>query len=476
MRSPKKNWLVWLILFPLIFSVVVDLAPLPKDLAVVWRNYYHSYHEKQYLEEARWLEEAAHWQPWRDSLWESVGAAAEQAGQWNQVISAYQRVHQSGKISKEGEFSLGEAYRQLGKTSEALDIWKELLQKENPPLKTYSALFSLQTARNDLVGGQETLRLWMARVPNNAEASFQLALLKLLDKPSDARSLLQQAILWDAGWGAKAQIIQKHIRNLSENTPPGFQNVIIGRAFASVGNWQLARIAFDRAVQSDAQYAEAWAFLGEADQQVGEDGKTELDRAVELNPKSAIVNGLTALYWRRLGHPERAIPYLYTAAEAEPDTAAWEAEIGNALADMGDLEMALDHYRRATKLEPENSLYWQLLAQYCMINQVYLREIGLPAARQAYTLEPSSAPILDLYGWILYRLEDSVGAERFLQRSQIIDPVYSASYLHLGQIYLEMGHMDKAYLQLRRASELTRPDDEVGKLVQRLLKRYFGGG
>ena len=110
-----------------------------------------------------------------------------------------------------------------------------------------------------------------------------------------------------------------------------------------MGEWQAAAAAFGKATTLEPQNGIAWALRGEAVQHVGESGFDDLTKALELNPQSDIVNGLTAVYYRRQKEYDKAITYLYKAMEDNPNEATWQVEIGNTLAMKGDLSNASVH-------------------------------------------------------------------------------------------------------------------------------------
>ena len=90
--------------------------------------------------------------------------------------------------------------------------------------------------------------------------------------------------------------------------------VIIGRGLGwwTSGRWQ--RQAYRQAVAADGENAEAWAWLGEAEQQLGQDGRAELDQALSLDRKNPIVRSLRGLYWMRQGRPVQALSEYKLAA------------------------------------------------------------------------------------------------------------------------------------------------------------------
>jgi tetratricopeptide (TPR) repeat protein len=229
-----------------------------------------------------------------------------------------------------------------------------------------------------------------------------------------------------------------------------------------------------RAETLNPSYAEAWAFSSEARQQLKQDGLPDLEQALALSPKSAALQALAGLYYRRKGDSQQALQHFMAAAEAEPQRGIWQVEIGSSYADLHNTQKGLEYYQKATGLEPENASIWRLVAQYCLIHDLSVREAGLPAARQAAALAPEDPASADLMGQVMLALGDQASAERFLQQSLEKNADYPAAYLHLGQLYLQQNRLDLAEYSLARAARHVGEDAESILLAQRLLARYFG--
>ena len=184
-------------------------------------------------------------------------------------------------------------------------------------------------------------------------------------------------------------------------------------------NGSLRRAAFESAVKADEKNAEAWAWLGEANQQTGlpEGGSAELEQALALNPNSSTVRGLRGLYFQRTGNFRQALTEFQAAAALEPENPTWFVSMGESYAKLGDLIRALEAYQTATTLAPEDASYWRLLAIFCAQNNVNIKDVGLPAAQQAVVLAKEDADSLDVLGWLLTLAARYEEAERMLTRA-----------------------------------------------------------
>jgi tetratricopeptide (TPR) repeat protein len=248
--------------------------------------------------------------------------------------------------------------------------------------------------------------------------------------------------------------------------------VTIGRALGLVQEWDLSLAAFEKANTLNAENAEAWAWLGEAKQQTGQDGRAELDRAAALDHTSVVVLALRGLYWNRQEkYPQMLAEYLL-AANYEPDNPAWQTELGNAYVKNGDLVAALAAYQHATELAPNESIYWRLLAAFCAENGAHLEDVGLPAAQKAVDLAPDDPPALDALGWVYLSSGRYANAEQILLDVIKRFPDHLPARIHLALTYLAQGNRAAAFDHLTYV-QTADPNGANGETAKQLLKQYF---
>ncbi|MEW5905493.1 MAG: tetratricopeptide repeat protein [Elusimicrobiota bacterium] len=268
------------------------------------------------------------------------------------------------------------------------------------------------------------------------------------------------------------QILRAELNRAFLVDEPAYQFTVSGRALAFLGAWDLAAEAFRRAVEADANYAEAWAWLGEARQQTGQDGRPQLARALLLNPQSASVQVLDGLYWLRQGDPEQAMAAYERAAALEPENAAWQTALGEAAAASGDLAAAIQYHRRAVELAPDDPAAWRALALFCLENSTDVENTGLVAARHLLELAPDDWLTYDIAGRVAVILVAYAEAEAHLTKAIELAPQEAASHYHLALAYLESGQAVLAYDKLQDTLGLD-PDGPYGWQAQRLLEQYF---
>lgn len=318
-------------------------------------------------------------------------------------------------------------------------------------------------------------RFWedaLAQNPNDATAHYQLGLITAITDPDEAVSHLDRAVQLDETLNDPVRELKNTLRRAAFAEEPAYRLVLVGQSLADLGEWDLAKEAFDRATQENPDYSEAWAYLGEARYHTGGDGLTALEKALELNPHAFAANAFMGLYQHRQGKPDLALVYLQTAADIEPDNPSLQEDIAAVLADLGNFTAALAHLDRVTELLPTESHSWQALAQFSLDYDVQVEEVGLHAARQAVLLSPDDPLSQTLLGRAYLLIGTEHYPLRFFTRALELDSNFPDAHLYLGMYYLQYGERENARLHLEKARDLGG-DGSIGTLAQDILDRYF---
>ena len=330
------------------------------------------------------------------------------------------------------------------------------------------------------VGLQATataLQVLIQQQPEEARLHHQLGLLLASYAPGQSLLSLEQAVKLDPSLASVVFPLRDRIAAASAKADPAYTLVAAGQGLASQGEWRLALEAFQRAIQFRPDYAEAWAYLGEAlqHQDQAEAGDTlaqslpALQRAIELDPNSLAAHTFMALYRQRQQQFDQALQSLQTARRLAPNSPVVQAEIARNLALQGDLAAALQAYQLAITQTPGDLSYTRLLIEFCLKYDVEVRSLALPTARRLVNLAPGDPANQDVMAQVLVELGDLANAERFLWRALQADSDYAPAHLHLGVIYLLQGNSARAAQELDQARTLD-PGGPAAQQAQRLLQ------
>jgi tetratricopeptide (TPR) repeat protein len=405
--------------------------------------------------------------PWKSSLWEKAGINALQAGETEDAVRFLNTALDLHAISKEGWHSLGIAHQEQGELASAMEAW----QQATPLAKAYT---SLASAERSLGNTPKAIEDWQAVIvlePENALAHYALGLLLMASAPEQALPELMQAARIDPDLDPTVQGLRTTLNAIqSDNHTVYF--LAAGQALSALGEWDLAAEAFQNAIARDANTAEAWAWLGEAKQHLGQDGGSEIEQAVTLGPDSAIVQGLYGLSLQRQGKPEAALTAFQKAANLEPDNPGWQIALGSAYEQTGDLVAAYGYYFRAVELAPKDASTWRALVTFSVNNDVDAKVTGLPAARELIGLAPDDWHSYDLAGQAEFLQEDYAAAIVYLKKAVQLGPTQAAPALHLALANLQSGDQASAYSYLALAKTID-PNGQYGWQAERLLEQYF---
>jgi tetratricopeptide (TPR) repeat protein len=406
--------------------------------------------------------------PWQPSLWETAGTSARLGGNLPDAITLLTKAAARNAISKNGWVSLGLADQESGDLPAAMKAWRNAL----PMAEAYRYLAQGQRTSGDFPAALDSWHASLLQEPQEASARYQVGLLEMALAPSKALPDLMQAVQLDPKLDATVQNLRGALNAALLSDDRSYQFVISGRALGASGNWDLAGEAFRNAIALRADYAEAWAWLGEAKQQLGQDGSAEIERALAINPDSAMLQSLYGLYLQRHKQPEKALAAFQKAVALQPEEPGWQMALGGAYEQNGNLIAALEHYQRAVALAPGEATAWRALAEFSLRNSVDLAGTGLPAARRLVELVKNDWQADDIAGQILMENADIIGAEALLKKAVELDPTQAAPALHLGLLYLQTDNRASAYSYLNQA-KVFDPDGPYGWQAKRLLEQYF---
>ena len=419
------------------------------------------------------LVQAAQYAPWRKDLWEQAGIYALQDGQHQTAKSYFLRVDNPSDLSTAGLTALGDIAQFEGDLKYAIQLWEEALTAGNGDIELHTRLAEAYQQLGDLDNAIQHLIELVELNPTDSASNYQLGLMLAATQPESALAYLSLAAELDPELSSNTKALTGNIRFARNIDDPSYPLLSAGQSLASIEEWELAEIALSKATQLNPEYADAWAYLGEALQHTDQNGLEELEKALSIDPNSVAANTLMGLYWQRQERYDLALIYLHAAAKLDDLNPALQAEIGNTLGLLGNISAAESHYRRAAALAPNDSTYWRILANYHIKYETKIREEGLAAARQAVIQDPEDPASLDAMAQIYLLLDSPFIARRFLERAIAADDNFAPAHLHLGLIHILEGDTLQAFQQFSIAKTLSPLGSQTAEQATRLLETYF---
>jgi protein O-GlcNAc transferase len=237
-------------------------------------------------------------------------------------------------------------------------------------------------------------------------------------------------------------------------------------SFLSKDDCEKALPYFEKAVESDSNYAEAWAQSGFCNEKLGKHAEAleASKKAVSLRPsaESYFNIGLASFYLKQYKEAEGAYRQSikldpYNAADAY-------YALGLVYRDWGKTDEEIQAYKAAIRLRPDYTVAYERLGSRYLRSKKFSEAIEI--FRQLAALKPGDANAPNNMGEAyleLNRLNDAV--ESFRQSIRL-KPDFGKAYYNLGRTLLALGNRDGA---LEQYTILTNIDPDYAEKLNNLL-------
>lgn len=220
-----------------------------------------------------------------------------------------------------------------------------------------------------------------------------------------------------------------------------------GLSFLSKDDCEKALPYFEKAVESDSNYAEAWAQTGFCREKLGRHSEAieASKKAVSLRPsaESYFNIGLASYYLKN--YREAAENYRQ-AIRLDPYNAAdAHYALGLVYRDWGRPEEEIQAYKQAIKLKPD------YVSAYERLGSRYFRSKKYPEAietfKQLVALKPGDATVPNSIGEAYLEMNLMSDAVAAFRQAIQLKPDFGKAYYNLGKSLLAMGNRDGAVEQ-----------------------------
>lgn len=225
--------------------------------------------------------------------------------------------------------------------------------------------------------------------------------------------------------------------------------LMVGDMWAAVGRDEDAAQAYRRSGLDDAT---GYLRLGDQDRRRGrwDQARRHYEQSLRIAEAAASYSGLGKVLFGQ-GNAAEALVAFRKAARLEPEQSESYLNIGRVSLSLGRVAEALAALERATELEPDRHLSWGLLAQ------AHVDADDLPAAIKAYEKAIRRAPENSEYYnnvGLLYLREGFLEEARRMYRASLVRKPTVSAWFNLGNLHLEEGSFEEAAGAYEKALEL----------------------
>ena len=410
-------------------------------------------------------------QPWRTELWQQAGSAAYAVQDWDSAKMLLTTAAENKALDRQGQQLLAEVLLNSGDTQAGIEQMLILMDEKQLSTQGHRRLYELLLSDFRIEEAEQVAQAWLQKEPRSADAQLFLGLLQLSRDHFEALHNLELASALDGNLQPLVRDLDLAIAQAHLSDDAAYQQLLIGRELANQGHTVYAEILCAQAVKINPQYAEAWAMLGELQQQNGRsDGFEALETAIQLSPESALVQSLMAVYWQRKGDPSQAVTYYQQLTAQQPEEFRWQVELAKATADTGDIPAGYEIILEMQDHFPDEIQALIETANFCAIYGMDVDTVGLSAARDALAQEPESTAAMTAMGNVLFALSDFDSAQRYYQRALDLEPQNAQLHFLLGKVYLKKEQTTLAMYHLELAHALAPNYSVLAVQIERTME------
>ncbi|HKG46922.1 MAG TPA: trypsin-like peptidase domain-containing protein [Pyrinomonadaceae bacterium] len=239
-----------------------------------------------------------------------------------------------------------------------------------------------------------------------------------------------------------------------------------GLSFLSKDDCEKALPYFEKAVESDNNYAEAWAQAGFCNEKLGKHTEAieASKKAVGLRPsaESYFNIGLASFYLKQ--YRDAAEAYRQSIKLDPYNAADAHYALGLVYRDWGKPDEEIQAYKQAIRLRPDYMVAYERLGSRYLKAKKYNEAIEI--FRQLSTLKPGDANAPNNMGEAYFELNKLNEAMESFRQSIRLKPDYGKAYYNLGRTLLAMGNRDAA---LEQYTILTNIDPDWAEKLNAII-------
>jgi|GEM_PF-3432238 len=241
----------------------------------------------------------------------------------------------------------------------------------------------------------------------------------------------------------------------------GIGNETAGRVFTeanrlvSEGDLRRAEEKFLWIIRSMPRNPRSYNNLGNLYFKKGEIDKAGMQyrKALELNSGYLIARVNLAVILLKQGKTEDALQMLQEGLKPYPENAELQNGLGICELRRGNIQKAIQHFRKAIDIQGPNPLFYNNLAYAYAESNDFLNE-ALKLCKDALKAEPQNGIVLDTLGWVYFKRGIFDQSTEYLRKALDLKPGENAVRSHLVTVYRWIGENEKAMSLIKEGSRI----------------------
>ncbi len=245
-----------------------------------------------------------------------------------------------------------------------------------------------------------------------------------------------------------------------------------GEAYKDIGKYDLALADFNKAIGTDAKYAEAYNSRGQLYAMRGDFAGALADflKVIELNPRFDEAHNNIGIIYLIKKDKEKALFYFQKALEIDPKNVEAHTNLGDLYYAQGDFEQALVHFEKVLALNPNSAIGYNKRGLIYGVRQKY--DLALRDFNRSISIDPSNSEAYANRGIIFEQKKMLSEAFENYNKAIALNPKYADAYYGRGNVYANRGRFDQAAKDFSTALKIN-PNHLGAQRSQNLLNRVM---
>lgn len=407
---------------------------------------------------------------------------------YNEALRTYQRAEKHYGLLDEIAYQQQQIYLKLNQLDSAILIAQKLIETNPNEISHVISLGQVLLSNDRMEDCKKLLEEGSQKFQNNDRLFVLLA--EVYRKEGDAKKAI---LTLKTPFSSPALDLNAKIRTLAgyfsmlpnaELNEPLYQLSVAMvdahpnsyRSLAMAGdlcfnldNKEEARSYYNKALAIDGSNYGVWqnVISIDLDLQDYQSAIEHSEEALELFPNQAALyyyNGTAHLVEKNFKEAVRTFNAGKIYASKDPNLKTlFYGQLGDAYNSLGDHQKSDEAYETALAAKPDNDHVLNNYSYFLSLRKKNLDK-ALKMSTQLVEANPENSTYLDTHAWVLYMMEDYKQAHKYLELAVKYDPS-STIIEHYGDVLFQLGEVEEAINQWKKARELSGSSDMLDKKI-----------
>lgn len=375
-------------------------------------------------------------------------------GKVDRAAAALRQMSELDPSNKELKKTLAQTYVRASAYDSALAVYTELREIHPDDLEIQAEIAGVFLARGDYPRAAREFDTILDRDSVSADVKVHIGELYFTQMGKDS---------------TLAPVARSMFERVAKSHPDDWRSFWFLGAIGSITRDDSLTVrSFKRVTELASWNPDAWVYLSSVflTRNNFDEVVRILESAVKVLPNDFRVNFLLGVSYSRLNRNMDAARVLERARELNAKDVDAVAQLALVYDAMKRFEDSDALYEEALRLDPANHLVLNNYA-YSLAERNVNLERALEMSKKAVDVQPENASYLDTIGWIYFRLNRYVEAERYIKQAISKGEANAVVYEHLGDIYYRMNQKDLAIEHWNMALKLDEKNTALRDKIAR---------